>query len=55
MSDYNIDYEELENVFRIGGSFWYELDKITVSAMLNDIRVAEIMYTVGDPPIVQDF
>lgn len=53
VSDYNIAYEELEeHVFKIGGSFTYELDKDTISTMLNDTRVAEIIYYIGDGTIV---
>lgn len=50
--DYNIDYEALESVFKMDASFGYELDKGTISSMLNDARVAEIIYYVGDAVIV---
>lgn len=53
--DYDIDYEELESVFKMGASFYYELDKDTISSMLNDARVAEIIYYVGGYPVIVDF
>lgn len=53
VSDYNIAYEELEeHMFKMGGSFKYELDKDTISTMLNDTRVAEIIYYIGNGTIV---
>lgn len=53
--DYDIDYEELESVFKMGATFYYELDKDTISSMLNDSRVAEIIYSVGGFPVIVDF
>lgn len=53
--DYDIDYEELESVFKIRATFYYELDKDTISSMLNDSRVAEIIYSVGGYPVIVDF
>lgn len=52
--DYDIDYEELESVFKMGATFYYELDKDTISSMLNDVRVAEIIYSVGGYPVIVD-
>ncbi|MDE6733007.1 MAG: hypothetical protein K2J77_09050 [Oscillospiraceae bacterium] len=46
--DYDIDYENLESVFKMGARFGCELDIGTISSMLNDTRVAEIIYYVGD-------
>lgn len=52
--DYDIDYEDLGSVFKMGASFYYELDKDTISSMLNDTRVAEIIYSVGGYPVIVD-
>lgn len=55
--DYNIDYEKLDelDVFKMGGRFGKELDKSTVSLMLNDSRVAQIVYYPNGLPILKDF
>lgn len=55
VSDYNINYEELKSVLRMGGTFRYELDKDTISSMLNDSRVATILYYPGGRPIFTDW
>lgn len=55
--DYNIDYEKLDelDVFKMGGRFGKELDKSIVSLMLNDSRVAQIVYYPNGLPGLKDF
>ncbi|MCH5196072.1 MAG: hypothetical protein J1F28_05125 [Oscillospiraceae bacterium] len=52
VSDYDIDYEEIPSTFKLGGCFSCNLDKNTISTMLNDTRVAEIIYHIGNSTIV---
>lgn len=50
-----IAYEDPENVLEFSASFYCELDKDTISLLLNNPRIYEIFYCVGDPPVGQDF
>ena len=54
VSDYNIAYDDLTDVLDFTACFCCELDKDTVSSLLDDPRVYEIVYFIGEHPIAQD-